>query len=73
VVTARANKCVDRLFSACWPTPNLAAATFADLAAGFGISTATAWRYATETVALLAARFPKPRKALREAKKTSHA
>ena len=30
--------------------------TFADLAAGFGIGTATAWRYVTETVALLAAR-----------------
>jgi hypothetical protein len=30
--------------------------TFAELAAGFGIGTATAWRYVTETVALLAAR-----------------
>jgi hypothetical protein len=30
--------------------------TFADLAAGFGIGTATAWRYVTETVALLACR-----------------
>jgi Helix-turn-helix of DDE superfamily endonuclease len=30
--------------------------TFADLAAGFGVSTATAWRYANETVRLLAAR-----------------
>jgi Helix-turn-helix of DDE superfamily endonuclease len=30
--------------------------TFAELDAGFGISTATAWRYVTETVALLAAR-----------------
>jgi Helix-turn-helix of DDE superfamily endonuclease len=29
--------------------------TFAELAAGFGIGTATAWRYVTETVALLAA------------------
>jgi Helix-turn-helix of DDE superfamily endonuclease len=28
---------------------------FADLAAGFGIGTATAWRYVTETVGLLAA------------------
>jgi hypothetical protein len=37
--------------------------TFADLAAGFGIGTATAWRYATETVALLAARSPKLRQA----------
>jgi hypothetical protein len=30
--------------------------TFAELAAGFGIGTATAWRYVSETVALLAAR-----------------
>ena len=33
--------------------------TFAELAAGFGVGTATAWRYATETVALLAARSPR--------------
>ena len=32
--------------------------TFAELAAGFGIGTATAWRYVTETVGLLAARSP---------------
>ena len=32
--------------------------TFAELAAGFGIGTATAWRYVSETVALLAARSP---------------
>src|SRR5215472_6737909 len=32
--------------------------TFAELAAGFGIGTATAWRYGTETTALLAARPP---------------
>ena len=38
--------------------------TFADLAAGFGVGTATAWRYVTETVALLAARSPKLRRAL---------
>jgi hypothetical protein len=31
--------------------------TFAELAAGFGISTATGWRYINETVALLAARM----------------
>ena len=31
------------------------AETFAGLAAGFGISTATAWRYVSETVTLLAA------------------
>ena len=30
--------------------------TYAELAAGFGVGTATAWRYVTETVALLAAR-----------------
>src|SRR2546428_161260 len=40
--------------------------TFAELAAGFGIGTATAWRYATETVALLATRSPKLRTALRK-------
>ena len=47
--------------------------TFAELAAGFGVGTATAWRYVTETVALLAARSPKLRQALRDAKKTGHA
>jgi len=43
--------------------------TFAELAAGFGVSTATAWRYVNETVGLLAARSPKLRQALREAAK----
>src|SRR6266481_9807855 len=43
--------------------------TFADLAAGFGVGTATAWRYVNETVALLAARAPRLRKAVRDAKK----
>jgi Helix-turn-helix of DDE superfamily endonuclease len=47
--------------------------TFAELAAGFGIGTATAWRYVTETVALLAARSPKLPKALRKATKAGHA
>ncbi len=47
--------------------------TFAELAAGFGVSTTTAWRYATETVVLLAARSPKLRKALQKAKKAGHA
>jgi hypothetical protein len=47
--------------------------TFAELAAGFGIGTATAWRYVTETVALLAARAPKLRRALRDASKAGHA
>jgi hypothetical protein len=47
--------------------------TFAELAAGFGIGTATAWRHVTETVGLLAARSPKLRRALANAKKTGHA
>jgi DDE superfamily endonuclease/Helix-turn-helix of DDE superfamily endonuclease len=47
--------------------------TFAELAAGFGISTATTWRYVTETVALLAARSPRLRRALAEAKNAGQA
>jgi DDE superfamily endonuclease/Helix-turn-helix of DDE superfamily endonuclease len=47
--------------------------TFAELAAGFGVSTATAWRYVTETVALLAARSPRMGQALRDAAKAGHA
>jgi hypothetical protein len=47
--------------------------TFAELAAGSGIGTATAWRYVTETVALLAARSPKLRRALRDASHAGHA
>jgi hypothetical protein len=47
--------------------------TFAELAAGFGIGTATAWRYVSETVALLAARSPKLPRALADAKKAGHA
>jgi hypothetical protein len=47
--------------------------TFAELAAGFGIGTATAWRYVTETVGLLAARSPKLCTALRDAKQADHA
>ena len=47
--------------------------TFAELAAGFGIGTATAWRYVRETVALLAARSPKLRRALAAAKDAGHA
>ena len=42
---------------------------FAHVAAGFGVGTATAWRYVTETVGLLAARAPKLRKAVRDAKR----
>ena len=47
--------------------------TFAELAAGFGISTATAWRYVTEAVALLAARAPKLRQPVAQAGKAGHA
>jgi hypothetical protein len=43
--------------------------TFTELGAGFGVSTATAWRYVEETVALLWARSPKLTAALREAKR----
>jgi DDE superfamily endonuclease/Helix-turn-helix of DDE superfamily endonuclease len=46
--------------------------TFAELAAGFGVSTATAWRYVAETVALLAARAPKLRGALNTAKQHAY-
>ena len=41
-------------------------------AAGFGIGTATAWRYVTETVALLAARARKLRQAVRDAQKAGY-
>src|SRR6266436_776257 len=47
--------------------------TFAELAAGFGVGTATAWRYVRETVALLAARAPKLPAALVAAKRAGHA
>jgi hypothetical protein len=47
--------------------------TFAELAAGFAIGTATAWRYVSETVGLLAARSPKLGKALQDAKAAGHA
>ena len=47
--------------------------TFTELAAGFGIGTATAWRYVNETVALLAARAPRLRQALRNARDAGHA
>ena len=46
--------------------------TFASLAAGFGVGTATAWRYVEETVALLAARAPGLRKAVRDAARAGH-
>jgi hypothetical protein len=47
--------------------------TFADLAAGFGVGTATAWRYTRETITLLAARASKLRTALAAARKAGHA
>ena len=47
--------------------------TFAELAAGFGVGAATGWRYVNETVELLAARAPKLRKAVRDAKKAGYA
>ena len=47
--------------------------TFAELAAGFEVGTTTAWRYVQETVALLAARAPKLRTAVRDAKKAGYA
>jgi DDE superfamily endonuclease/Helix-turn-helix of DDE superfamily endonuclease len=47
--------------------------TFAELAAGSGIGTSTAWRYVSETMGLLAARSLKLRKALRDAKQAGHA
>jgi hypothetical protein len=46
--------------------------TFAELAAGFEVGTTTAWRYVNETVALLAARAPKLRAAVRAAKKAGY-
>lgn len=47
--------------------------TRAALAAGFGVGTATAWRYVTETVRLPAARGPKLAPALRAGRKAGHA
>ena len=47
--------------------------TYAEVAAGFGVGTTTAWRYAEETVELLAARAPQLRKAVRDAKNAGHA
>jgi len=47
--------------------------TFNDLAAGFGVGRTTAWRYVSETVELLAAKAPKLRKAVRDAKRAGHA
>jgi hypothetical protein len=47
--------------------------TFAELAAGFGVGISTAWRFVNETVALLAGRAPKLRRAVRDAKKAGYA
>ena len=47
--------------------------TFAELAAGFGVGTTTAWRYMEQVVTLLAARAPKLRKAVRDAKRAGYA
>ena len=47
--------------------------TFAELAAGFDVGTTTAWRYVNETAALLAARAPKLRTAVRDAVKAGYA
>ena len=47
--------------------------TFAELAAGFGVGTTTAWKYANETVALLASRAPKLHQAVRDVHKAGHA
>jgi hypothetical protein len=47
--------------------------TGAEIAAGFGVGTSSAWRYVNETVALLAVRAPKLRTAVRDAKKAGHA
>jgi hypothetical protein len=47
--------------------------TFAELAAGFAVGTTTAWRYVSETTALLAARAPKLRTAVRDAVKAGYA
>jgi hypothetical protein len=46
--------------------------TYDQAAAGFGVSTTTAWRYVDETVALLAGRAPKLRQAARDAKKAGY-
>ena len=47
--------------------------TFAEIAARFGIGTATAWRYVREAIALLAQRSPTLDQALRTAKRTGYA
>ena len=62
-----------RLGKPCWSWPTCAKTRRSPrLAAGFGIGTATAWRYVTETVALLAAPVPKLRQALDRPKYAGH-
>jgi hypothetical protein len=46
---------------------------FAEVGAGFAVSTTTCWRHVNETVELLAQRAPKLRQALREAQRTGMA
>jgi hypothetical protein len=65
--------------AASWPAGSAGAGylrkgeTFAELAAGFGVGIATAWRYVTETIALLAAQSPTLRTALAKASHDGHA
>jgi hypothetical protein len=47
--------------------------TFAEIAAGSGVGTATAWRYVNETAGLLAARAPRLRTAIRDAARAGYA
>jgi hypothetical protein len=47
--------------------------TFEQLAAGFRVGRTTAWRYVNEVVELLAARAPKLRQVIRDAKRAGHA
>ncbi|SDI44567.1 Helix-turn-helix of DDE superfamily endonuclease [Sinosporangium album] len=47
--------------------------TFAEVAAGFGIGSATSWRYVHEAAALLRQRSPSLDRALRTAKRTGYA
>jgi hypothetical protein len=57
--------------SYCSPTADRT--TFAEVPAGFSVGTTTAWRYVNETVALLAARPTKLRKAVRGTEKADYA
>jgi len=48
------------------------AATYSDLGSGFEVSATTAWRYVEETIELLAARAPKLRSVLAQARNDGH-